>query len=65
MATKTDDTILKISGIPREIEEEYIEHYFSKKCGRREAKLLSYSETDSTAVVFIKQLDSEGISINI
>ena len=66
MATKAhvSSTSLRISGIPSEIAEDqdYIEHYFKKKCGGAggEVKLLSFSEADNTAVVSIRQLDDKG-----
>ena len=61
--TQCDPTVLDISGLPSEIEKDYIEHHFSKKCGGKEVKVLSISrEGDTaTAVVSIKQLNSKGI----
>ena len=65
MATKKRavDTVLNITGVPSGVEEDYIEHHFTKKCrelGGGEVEVLSVSESDSTAVVSIKQLSSEG-----
>ena len=65
MATKkrAGDTVLHITGVPNEVEEDYIELYFTKKCsglGGGEVKVLNFSESDNTAVVSIKQLSSEG-----
>ena len=65
MATKKRavDTVLNITGVPSGVEEDYIELYFTKKCsglGGGEVEILSFSESDNTAVVSIKQLSSEG-----
>ena len=65
MATKkrTGDTVLNLTGVPSGVDEDYIEHYFTKKCstlGGGKAEVLSFSEDDNTAVVSIKQLSSEG-----
>ena len=65
MATKkrTGDTVLNLTGVPSGVDEDYIEHYFTKKCsgiGGGKVEVLSFSEDDNTAVVSIKQLSSEG-----
>lgn len=57
------DTVLNLTGVPSEAEEDYIELYFTKKCaalGGGEVKVLNFSESDNTAVVSIKELSSEG-----
>lgn len=61
MATRTGDTILNISGLPENIEEDYIQLHFAKKCGGAKVKVLSFNEADKTAVVSIKELDSAGM----
>lgn len=62
MSAQSDQAVLNISGLPNEIEEDYIEHYFSKKCGGKEVKVLSMSQggDTATAIVAIKQLNSQG-----
>ena len=63
MAERTGDTLLTITGVPSEAEEDYIELYFTKKCrglGVGEVKVMNISESDNTAVVSIKQMSSEG-----
>ena len=67
--TRTRDTILNISDLPSDIEEDYIQYHFVKKLksikcsGAAEVKVLNFSEADNTAVVSIKQLDSTGMYI--
>lgn len=65
MATKTDETLLNITGIPSKIDKDYLAFYFLKKCDGKEARILSYVEADNTAVMSIKQLDDEGEYIAI
>ena len=65
MAAKTshigDTTILSISALPKNIDEEYIQIYFTKNCEVRGEVKVSFNKDDNTAVAFIKpQLDSEG-----
>ena len=60
---RAGDTILNIIGVPSEAEEDDIELYFTNKCwklGGGEVEVLSFSVSDNTAVVCIKQLSSEG-----
>ena len=63
MQKRTGDTLLNITGVPSQIDEDYIELYFTKKCsglGVGEVKVMSFSKSDNTAVVSIKQMSSEG-----
>ena len=57
----TSSLLLKVSGIPVDIEQEDIEYYFSRKtCGGGEATVIKF-EDDAEAIVSIKHLDSKGM----